>query len=74
MAGILGDLRHPFFRPAWRRIAIVAVAGLWGLFELSTGAVFWGVLFLGIAGLAAYEFHRAYEGDWSGPGPGGGPS
>ena len=60
---ILGDLRHPFFRPPWRRRAIVAVCVGWGAFEIAVGAVFWGVLFAGIGLLAAREFRRAWDGE-----------
>ena len=28
------DTSHPFYRPRWRRIAIVAVCAAWFLFEL----------------------------------------
>ena len=45
-----------FFQPLWRRIAVVALCGAWGLFELSTGAVFGGVLFIGIGAVSAYQF------------------
>ena len=56
------NLAVPFFLPVWRRVAAVAVALLWGLFELSTGEVFWAIIFFGIGGLAAWKFHEA---DWA---------
>ena len=31
------DIDHPFYRPLWRRIAIVAVTAAWTAYE-----VFWG--------------------------------
>ena len=36
---------HPFYRPLWRRVAIVAVTGAWAAFELSLGnSGLWTVL------------------------------
>lgn len=55
------NLDVPFFLPVWRRVCAVTVAILWGLFELSTGAVFWGVIFLGIGFIAAWKFGTV---DW----------
>ncbi len=57
----LFNLRHPFFRPLWRRIAVVAVCAGWGFFELSMGNAFWVVLFWGLAGVCAYEFFVIYD-------------
>jgi len=46
------DPEHPFYQPLWRRVAIVAVCGVWFAAEL----VLWGdPLFIPIAGgLTAY--------------------
>ena len=53
------DFDHPFFEPLWIRIAVVVVCVAWGLFEFSTGAVFWGVLFTGVGLFAAWNFFVA---------------
>lgn len=50
------DLTDPFFAPVWVRIAVVAVCAVWGVFELSTGAVLWGAVFLGLALICAWRF------------------
>ena len=50
------NLDDPFFRPLWLRVTIVAICVLWGLFEFATGTPFWGVLFVGIGGVAAWRF------------------
>lgn len=50
------DFQDPFFEPLWIRIAVVAVAAGWGLFELSTGALFWAGVFLGFAAICAWRF------------------
>jgi hypothetical protein len=60
MSGLL-DLRHPWFRPLWRRIAVVAVCLGWAGFEVWGGSVFWAILF-GAAGLyAAWCFFIAWQ-------------
>ncbi len=55
------DLRHPFFRPPLRRAVTTAIAGGWALFELSTGAVFWAILFGAIAAWCIYEFYIVFD-------------
>lgn len=48
------DPAHPFFRPRWRRVAVVAAFVGWALVEVVTGSPGWAMLF-GAAGLyAAY--------------------
>jgi len=44
-------LRHPFFRPRWRRIAIVVFLAIWAAVEFLGGSPLWGY---GIGALAAY--------------------
>ena len=55
------DLQHPFFRPLWRRVVITAICLLWGLFEFAQGAPVWGVLFLGLGAICAWEFFVAFD-------------
>jgi hypothetical protein len=57
----LFDMAIPFFLPVWRRVLAVAVPALWAMFEFSTGEVFWGLIFLGLGGMAAWKFWIA---DW----------
>ena len=57
----LFDLNDPFFKPLWLRIAIVLVAGAWGIFEFMSGAMFWGTLFVGIAAIAFHGFFIAFN-------------
>ncbi|GAA6207094.1 hypothetical protein NBRC116601_03870 [Cognatishimia sp. WU-CL00825] len=56
------DVASPFFLPVWRRQLVVAIVVSWGLFELATGATIWGMIFLGMGGIAAFKFWTA---DWS---------
>lgn len=53
----LFDFDHPFFKPLWIRVAVVAVAAGWGVFEFVSGAPFWGMIFVGAAALA---FHGLF--------------
>ena len=55
------DLDVPFFIPVGRRVATVAVASLWGLYELSSGSMLWGVILLAMAAIAAWKFNAT---DW----------
>ncbi len=41
----LFEVRHPFFRPAWRRGVAVAACLGWGAFEYLNGAPLWALLF-----------------------------
>jgi hypothetical protein len=54
-------LRHPFFRPLWRRLLTVALVLGWALFELSGGHLLWAGLFGGLGILAAVEFFLLYD-------------
>ena len=55
-------LDHVFFAKPWRRYMTVAVCVLWGMFELSIGAVGWAVFIFGIGAYAQWQFTRV---DWS---------
>lgn len=58
----LFDLAVPFFLPVWRRVLAATVPILWAMFEFSTGEIFWGLIFLGLGGLAGFKFVTA---DWT---------
>ena len=55
------DSEHPFFRPLWRRAAIVAVCVIWSIIEFATGTPFWGMIALGFAGYAVWQFFYLYN-------------
>ncbi|MCK0094471.1 hypothetical protein MWU60_02715 [Yoonia sp. F2084L] len=57
----LFDLEVPFFLPMYRRVLAVVVPILWALFEFSNSAYFWGLIFMGLGGIAAWRFMNA---DW----------
>lgn len=46
------DPADPFFRPIWRRRAVVIAPALWAAFELFSGNAFWALLFGAAAGYA----------------------
>ena len=50
------DFNHPFFRPLWLRILIVALCLLWAMVEAGTGQMMWAVLFAAIGLYAGYGF------------------
>ncbi len=52
-----GTHDHPFYRPLWRRIAIVASTAGWLAFELLvSGSGLWTALALGIFIYSAWTF------------------
>ncbi len=55
------DLRHPWFRPLWRRILVVAACLGWSGFEVWGGAPFWAILFGAVGVYAAWIFFFAWE-------------
>ncbi|MDI6025768.1 DUF3329 domain-containing protein [Corticibacterium sp. UT-5YL-CI-8] len=57
----MGDTSHPFFRPLWRRILLVAFCVAWAGFELYMGSSFWATLVGGMAVLGAWQFLINYK-------------
>ena len=55
------DFSHPFFRPLWRRVLIVAVALGWALFEAVTGNPAWAVVFGALGAVALWGLLVAYD-------------
>ena len=62
MAGkSMKDSDHPFFRPLWRRIAIVVICAVWCMLEFWNGQAFWGTLAGGMGAYGAWEFLLNYS-------------
>ena len=57
------DLRVPFFQPMWRRVVTVLICFGWGMFEFSTGATIWAMIFGAMGATALYQFFF----DWKDP-------
>ncbi|HEV7256013.1 MAG TPA: DUF3329 domain-containing protein [Mesorhizobium sp.] len=55
------DADHPFLRPLWRRVALVAFCAAWGLFELVSGSPGWALLFGGMAAYGAWLYLINYR-------------
>jgi len=55
------DAEHVFFRPLWRRIALVVFCAGWAAFEFWNGQAFWGTLAAGMAAYAAVVFLINYK-------------
>ncbi|MBA8880667.1 DUF3329 domain-containing protein [Phyllobacterium myrsinacearum] len=55
------DSKHPFFRPLWRRVAVVVFCFAWAIFEFVTGTPFWGTIALGFAGYGIWQFFIAFD-------------
>jgi len=52
------DPAHPYFRPLWVRILVVAVALLWAIAELIFGSPGWAIVFAAAGLYALWEFVR----------------
>lgn len=61
------DSEHPFFRPLWRRVAVVAVCVVWAGIEFATGTSTWGMIALGFAAYGVWQFFIAYKPVKNGP-------
>lgn len=55
------DVQHPFFRPLWRRVAVVAVCLGWAVFEIVTGSPFFAILFGSVGLYCAYQFFIVFN-------------
>jgi hypothetical protein len=55
------DADHPFFRPLWRRVALVLFCLTWTGFELWNGDGFWATMAGGMAAYAAWVFLLSYR-------------
>ena len=55
------DYEHPFFRPLWRRVAIVAVCLAWSGLEFANGSSGWGMAALGFAAYGVWQFFYLYS-------------
>lgn len=54
-------IRHPFFRPRWRRVVTVVLPAAWAVFELSQGNVIWAAVFGAAALWCVYELFIAFD-------------
>lgn len=59
---MIKDNEHPFFRPLWRRIAVVTVCAAWAVLEFATNTPFWGMIALAFTAYAVWTFLINYKG------------
>jgi hypothetical protein len=62
------DPAHSFYRPLWRRVAIVVVTLVWAGFEYWHGATGWALFFAAIAAYAAWALIITYKPQQGGDG------
>jgi len=55
------DNEHPFFRPLWRRIAVVALCVFWTAIEFYNGDQLWLTITAGMTLYAVYVYLWAYR-------------
>ena len=55
------DYQHPFFRPLWRRIAIVLVCVVWAVLEYVSNSQTWAMIAAGMAAYAAWQYLYLYQ-------------
>lgn len=49
------DFAHPFFKPIWRRVAVVCVCAFMALLELTNNAPVWAVIFAAMGGVSYWK-------------------
>ena len=57
---MIKDQEHPFLRPLWRRVVLVAFCAVWAAWEVYNGETFWATLAVGMAAYAAWTFLLSY--------------
>ena len=58
------EQKHPFYRPLWVRVAVVAAVALWFGFEAwQANSGLWIAIAGGMLGYAIYTFFITYPGD-----------
>lgn len=55
------DNEHPFFRPLWRRIAVVAACFIWAGIEYIGGSPTWTMMALAFGLYGVWQFFYAYK-------------
>lgn len=55
------DVQHPFFRPLWRRVAVVALCLGWAAYELATGSPFFAILFGAVGFYCLHQFFIVFD-------------
>lgn len=59
----LKDHEHPFFKPLWRRVVVVAGCVAWAGVEYLGGSPTWTMIALAFAAYGAWQFFYLYGPD-----------
>ena len=60
----MNDNRHPFYRPLWIRVTLVAIAGAWAVIEWSLGGgTLWAYVASGMFIYGVWAFFISYRPD-----------
>lgn len=57
------DMNHPWFKPLWRRVLVIAICAGVALWDLSNGEYVWALIFGGLGGYGIYVFFIAWGGN-----------
>ncbi len=60
---MISDTDNPFFKPLWRRLAIITFCASWAGLEFYHGNNNWGWITLAITGYAVWTFLISYKDD-----------
>ncbi len=61
------EQKHPFYKPLWRRVAVVVAVALWLAFELYQGSSgLWIAIAGGMLAYAVYTFFITWPGEQAG--------
>ena len=55
------EVRHPFFKPFWRRFVATALCLGWAVFEWSNDAQLWALLFTVAGGYLFWQFFVRFK-------------
>ncbi len=55
------DKHHPFFRPLWRRVLVVAICFGWAIVELVFANPTWALISAAIGAYGVWVFFVTYE-------------
>ncbi len=59
MRFVLVEFDAPFYRPLWRRVAVLAVVSVWSVVEFLAGSTGWGAFTAIVAAYLAWGFFIA---------------
>ncbi|KAA0971734.1 DUF3329 domain-containing protein [Aureimonas fodinaquatilis] len=55
------DSNHPFFRPLWRRVAVIAFCVAWAGFEWWNDQMLWAAIMLAITAYGIFTLFINYK-------------